>query len=50
MEGTCCGLILGSIPEFSWNDWGEPRKTSVGIADFRADVGTWDLPNTKEVC
>jgi hypothetical protein len=32
MEGTCHGLIWDAILEFSWRNWGNPRRTLVSIA------------------
>jgi hypothetical protein len=40
MEGSGCGLILRTIPEFAWRDWGKSRQTSVIIAGLRDEIWT----------
>jgi hypothetical protein len=38
-----------TIPPYAWKDWGNPRKTSIRIADLRVEIWTRDLPNTEQV-
>ena len=42
VEGTCCGLILGIVLAFVWNDWGKPWKNHDYVC-----IG-WDLNQTSE--
>jgi hypothetical protein len=50
MERSGRGLTEGTIPVYSWRDWGKPRKSSVSIAGLRAEIWTRDFPNTKQEC
>jgi hypothetical protein len=50
MEGSGHGMLLGTIPAFSWRVWGKLRKTSVRKAGLRAEIQNRDLPNTKQEC
>jgi hypothetical protein len=45
MERSGRDLIYSIIPVFAWRDWQKPRKSSVSIASFQAEIWTRDLPN-----
>jgi hypothetical protein len=38
------------IQAFAWRDLGKPRKTSVRIADLRAEILSRELPDKKQEC
>jgi len=42
VEGRCCGLILGTVLAFVWNDWGRPWKNHDCVC-----IG-WDLNQASE--
>lgn len=48
--GSGRGIILGLIPEFSWSDWGEPRKIKFRIASLRLEIWTRDFWNKEQEC
>jgi hypothetical protein len=47
VEGRGRGLIT---PAFAWRDWEKPRKSSVGMANLRAETLTREIPNAKQHC
>jgi hypothetical protein len=50
LEGIGCGLILMYCPSICLEELRKTiRKTSVRIADLRAEIWAWDLPNMKQV-
>jgi hypothetical protein len=36
------------VPEFSWMNWSETRKSSVIMVDIQTDIRKTDLSNTKQ--
>jgi hypothetical protein len=43
MEGSGCGLIKCTTPEFTWKGWEIPRENSDRIVDLQTDILTKDL-------
>jgi hypothetical protein len=50
MEGKCSGRKKGTILAFTWRDFQELQKPSVGIGNRQANILTWDFQNTKQEC
>jgi hypothetical protein len=46
MEVRCCGIVWGSIPEFSWE--AEEYHENIRKAGIRTDIWTQDLQNVNE--
>lgn len=36
-------LFTGTIPAFTWRDWGKPWTFTVNIAGLQVDIRTWDI-------
>jgi hypothetical protein len=48
VEGSGRGLILRSYPGICLQRLSKERKTSDRIVGLRAEIWTWDFPNTKQ--
>jgi hypothetical protein len=50
MEGSGRSVIQGFFPGICLEALMKTTKTLVRISGFRAEIWTWDLPNTKQTC
>jgi len=48
-EENCCGLLQGTIPEFTQMAWDKPWEILVRMPDFWAKICTWKLPNMNQI-